>query len=118
MCLTICLAFLNSYKPIALATREDDMMFSSFVNCVVLATIHAQEEGIMNEQSSTDLPLMSVFGGAFKWALRDATYFSGSYDQIYERNFRVVEDRGRNRLNNQVDPLIHSFTGLDPVGIF
>merc|ERR1712127_844843 len=45
----------------SLTTREDDKMFSSFVNCIVLATIYAQENGIKRERSN-ELPLVSTFG--------------------------------------------------------
>mmetsp|Transcript_35231 Transcript_35231/g.61868 ORF Transcript_35231/g.61868 Transcript_35231/m.61868 type:complete len:476 (-) Transcript_35231:287-1714(-) len=99
----------------SLATREDDEIFSSFVNCVVLATIYAWENGIRREERK-EMPLMSIFGSEFNWALRDAIYYSGSYDQIYTKHFGDVleENRGRNILNNKGGPQIHSFPGLSP----
>jgi len=99
----------------SLATREDDEIFSSFVNCVVLATIYAWENGIRREERK-EMPLMSIFGSEFNWALRDAIYYSGSYDRIYKKHFGVVseEDRGRNYLNEYGSPQIHSFPGLSP----
>merc|ERR1719401_3124499 len=79
----------------ALATREDDGLFSSFVNAVVVATIYAQQEEIT---TSTAMP---TFGHQFNWALRDAFNCSGSYDEMFEKNFPSVrkEERGRNVLN-------------------
>ena len=99
----------------SLATREDDVLISSFVNCVVLATIYAQENEIKRRKSK-EMPLLPVFGSEFKWALRDAIYYSGSYDRIYKKHFGVVseEDRGRNYLNEYGSPQIHSFPGLSP----
>jgi len=94
----------------SMTTREDDVRFASFVNCVVLATIYAQENKIPREKSS-EMPLVSVFGSHLNWALRDAIVYSGSYDQIYARNFgsNVSEAfRGQNTLNKG-GPLLHSF---------
>merc|ERR1711971_300272 len=81
----------------------DDVVFASFVNCIVLATIYAEENRIQREKS-IDMPLVSVFGIGLKWALRDAIAHSGSYDEIYSRNFGRGSgvsnpQRGRNALN-------------------
>ena len=97
----------------SIATREDDALFASFVNCIVLATIYAQENRIRRDESSK-LPLVSVFGRKLDWALRDAIMHSGSYDQIYSNNFgrNVTEGlRGRNSLNDG-GPMMHSLPGL------
>jgi len=96
-----------------LATRENNVAFSSFVNCIVLATIYAQENSIERVDSNKLMPLMNIFGSEFTWALRDATAYSGSYDQIYTKYFGEVrvEDRGRNMLNKG-GPQTHSFPGL------
>lgn len=97
----------------ALTTRDEGVIFSSFVNCIVLATIYAQENGIRRGRSK-EMPLLSLFGKDFEWALRDAIAYIGSYDQMLERNFRsaLEENRGRNRLNENGGPQIHSFPGL------
>jgi len=70
---------------ITMATREDDEMFCSFVNLVVLAPTNAQVMGI-NQQRSDDMPLVSVFGGNIAWALRDAIGQSGNYYEILAGN--------------------------------
>lgn len=85
----------------SIATREGDALFASFVNCIVLATIYDQENMLQREKSG-EMPLVSVFGGDFNWALRDAIAYSGSYDQIYTKFFgkNVTEAlRGRNTLS-------------------
>jgi len=86
----------------AFTTREDDVMFTSFVNFIILATIYAQEEGMERDKSEEI------------WVLRDVIAYSGSYDQIYKNNFENVTEgeRGRNILNINGDPQIHSFPGL------
>lgn len=100
---------------ISLATWEDehDALFSSFVNAVVSATIYAQENNIKKKQSK-EMPVVSFFGSELKWALRDAISFLGNYDQIYTKNFDNFQekDRGRNILNENGGPQIHSFPGL------
>eukprot|EP00579_Thalassiosira_antarctica_P013409 CAMPEP_0201945108 /NCGR_PEP_ID=MMETSP0903-20130614/53734_1 /ASSEMBLY_ACC=CAM_ASM_000552 /TAXON_ID=420261 /ORGANISM="Thalassiosira antarctica, Strain CCMP982" /LENGTH=869 /DNA_ID=CAMNT_0048488167 /DNA_START=93 /DNA_END=2702 /DNA_ORIENTATION=+ len=97
----------------SLATREDDVQFASFVNCMVLATIHAQGNDIHREKSR-EMPSCSVFGSDLNWALRDAIAYSGSYDEIYSRNFGSnvsAAYRGRNTLNKG-GPLMLSFPHL------
>ena len=47
-----------------MATREGNDLFSSFVNCVVLATIYAEEEGIAKEEYKK-IPQISLFGNLF-----------------------------------------------------
>lgn len=49
----------------ALATREDNVLFSSFVNCVVWATIYAQENAIVGKQSNF-MPFLPWFGKDFE----------------------------------------------------
>lgn len=88
------------------------MLFSSFVNCVVLATIYAKENDI---RKSMKMPMMRLFGSEFTWSLRDAVEYSGRHDQIYEKYFgKDAEEgmRGRNVLNRG-GPQMHSFPGLN-----
>jgi len=88
----------------SLVTRDGNVLFSSFVNTIVLATIYAQEKGAEREE------------GKETWGIRDAIAYSGSYDQIYTNNFGNVakQDRGRNMLNDKGGPQLHSFPGLAP----
>ena len=80
-----------------MATREDDGTFSSFVNCVELATNYAQENiSKSSKGKSTVLPFIPLFGGEFKWVA-----YSGRYDKLYGKHFGNVseEDRGGRYLN-------------------
>ncbi len=88
----------------AFATRENDTLFSSFINAMVVATIHAQEIGVTRETSSL-MPLVSLFGSDFLWAMRDAVSYGGNYDELYENNFESRSSRrGRNEVNSRSGP--------------
>lgn len=90
-------------------------MFSSFVDLIVLAPVYAQENDIRKERRVNRMPLVSIFGSELSWALRDVVSYSGNYDEIYTAHFGEVleEGRGRNRLNDESGPQMHSFDGLD-----
>ena len=83
------------------------------MNCVVLATIYAEEEGIEKEDHKK-IPQISLFGNQLAWSLRDAISYSGNSNDLYAKHFGEYEDkdRGRNHLNNRGGPQIHSFPGL------
>ncbi len=98
----------DEVKVIALATRDDDPLFSSFVHSIVLATVYAQESGI-EQESSRGMPLMSVFGAEYLWTMRDAVAYSGSYDEMYYKHFGISKaPRGRNELNINGTPQLLS----------
>ncbi|KAL7533568.1 hypothetical protein ACHAWF_009709 [Thalassiosira exigua] len=86
-------AAINDVSFYAMATREEDVQFSSFVNMIVLATIYAQYNGITKDDS-IGMPLVSLFGPSFYWSLRDAISYSGNYDEIYWGNFRSIFGTG------------------------
>ena len=71
-------SFRDDISCFSLTTREDDKLFSSFVNSIVLATIHAQEKDLTRERSQ-EMPYTSIFGSEVNWALRDAISYSGSF---------------------------------------
>jgi hypothetical protein len=93
---------------------EDDTLFCSFVNLVVQSPVYAEENDI-RKRSSQDMPLIELFGGELSWALKDAIAYSGSYDEVYSKNFGFAprDSRGRNVLNAG-GPQVHSLPGLDP----
>lgn len=90
---------------LALVTRQDDVQFSSFVYWTVTATIYASEQGI-TRSTANDMPDVNLFGDEFSKMFRDAIYFAGSYDEIYERNLgeRLPAQRGRNAINSIKEP--------------
>jgi len=98
-----------------MATLESDVLFSSFVNFIVLAPMFAQENRISRE-ISREMPLMSIFGSDLSWALRDAISYSGSYDQIKHNHIinGAEEEQGRNTLNTINGPQLHSYPGISP----
>ena len=104
----------NEKSFFAIARSEDDPLFSSFVNTIVLATIYAQENGISREKSR-EMPMVSVFGDDVSWALIDVIFYSSSYDEIYVKNFgsngESAAHRGRNALNGGGQMLL-SLPGL------
>ena len=84
----------------SLATREgeEDKLFSLVVNSVVVAIIHAIENGVEKEAWKA----MPLFGENVTWMLNDAISYSGSYDELYSKNFGNIgeKDRGRNILKD------------------
>ena len=93
----------------SMITRDSDVLFASFVNCVVLTTIQAQEN--YAQKTYAEMPLVSAFGSYFSWALRDVIAYSGRYDEMFEKHFRsevAGTSQGRNTLN-EGGPLLLSF---------
>ena len=80
-------------------TREGDVLFSSFVNTVVMATVYAVENDISREEKSSEMPLIELFGGNLKWMLRDVIHHIGSYNDIYSDTHGQDLDRGWNQVN-------------------
>mmetsp|Transcript_10548 Transcript_10548/g.22344 ORF Transcript_10548/g.22344 Transcript_10548/m.22344 type:complete len:360 (+) Transcript_10548:418-1497(+) len=93
----------NEVSIYSIATREDDALFASFVNSVVLATIYAQENEI-HKEDMLKMPLVSLYGSDLNWALRDAVAYSGNYDDMYSEWFKNVTEatRGRNVVNKDL----------------
>ena len=96
-----------SKDPLALATRQDDPQFTSFVNWIVSATFYAEERGIVQE-NARDMPSVSLFGPLYRRMLADAIQSVGNYGEIYERNLELVLPReGRNELSLNPYPARH-----------
>lgn len=97
----------------SMVTRQDDLLFSYFVDIIVLGSIYAQENGITSDDR-LNMPQVTLFGVELTWALRDSVEYAGNYDEIYEKNFGsnyTGETRGRNAVN-QGGPLMLSRPGL------
>ncbi|EJK69703.1 hypothetical protein THAOC_09013, partial [Thalassiosira oceanica] len=99
-----------------LATMDEMVMFSSFVNCVVVAVMEARRRQI-TEEFYLDMPLSAIFGSDLSWALRDAVKTSGNYGTMMKRNFPEYQltgddrDSTRNVLNTG-QPMMHVYPGL------
>ncbi len=107
LCRYDCIYFRSCY---AFATRGDDPLFSSFVNAMVIATIHAQLGA--SKERSIRMPLTSLFGSKFLWAMRDAVSHGGNYDDIYRNNFGFKSVRGRNEVNSQSGAQLFTPSGI------
>lgn len=93
----------------AIATREDDSLFASLVNCVVLATLYAEES------DTNQVPFASIFGYEMRWSLRDAVSYSGPYDMLFKKHFGIGPVRERNGLNrmDEAGPQLHSLPSIE-----
>ena len=99
----------NNVSFCALATREDDTIFASFVNSIVLATIYALENDIQKKDSGK-MPFASIFGTEMAWAFKDVIANSGNYDEMYVRSFGDRDSdvyKNRNTLSKG-GPQMHS----------
>lgn len=73
----------------SMATRDDEAIFASYVNCILLATIHAAAEGVTQEYS-TDMPTMTLFGKRVSrlyvfFCLQQYSFLTNCYYSIYGR---------------------------------
>lgn len=103
-----------SRESLALVTRDDDPLWSKFVNWVVLATIHAEEKGITQE-ANWEMPHVNLFGPTINdEVLVDVIGAVGSYDEIWRRHAtfdKFLEREGRNLLAanaNNSSPILRS----------
>ena len=55
----------------SIATIDDDPVFASYVNSIILATVYAVRHRITKD-STLYMPAMTLFGKYFLWALKDA----------------------------------------------
>eukprot|EP00956_Cyclotella_meneghiniana_P017722 scaffold29126_cov67-Cyclotella_meneghiniana.AAC.2 len=95
----------------SIATLDNDPVFASYVNSIILATVYAVHHGI-TQDSTVYMPAMTLFGKYFLWALKDVIEANGNYDEIYRSNFGNVKSRGRNALNKRQSPQMINNPGL------
>ena len=62
------------------ATRDDDAIFSSYVNCILLATVYAVDTGITKERF-TDMPITTLYGNYVSCIIDD--YFVSYFPYVY-----------------------------------
>jgi hypothetical protein len=96
-----------SKDPLALVTRQDDFVWSSFVFWIVASTFYAEEEGITKATAST-MPAVSLFGPRFGDMFRMAIGAVGNYGEIYNRQAQAEVPRGGlNELNDFLKGPLH-----------
>ena len=86
-------------KAYTLVTKGRDSQWTDFVNWIIMATIHAEENNIV-QTSSNEMPLISLYGPDLERVLRDAILAVGNYGEMYQRVLGQNATRvGRNMLN-------------------
>ena len=65
----------------SIATLDNDPVFASYVNSIILATVYAVHHGI-TQDSTVYMPAMTLFGKYFLWALKDA--IEGKFHELKE----------------------------------
>lgn len=101
-----------SRESLALVTTEEDIVWSNFVNWVVMATIYAEEQNITSstfqKMPRVDLFQPLVNDGMFRNVIRAV----GSYAEIWDRATarQNLERKGRNLLNSlpRLGPQLYS----------
>lgn len=87
----------------ALAVRQSDGQWSSFVYWVVACTINAEVESI-TQATANEMPVMNLFGLRYRRMFRDSIVAVGNYGEMYDRNLEnLIPRSGLNLLN--VDPV-------------
>ena len=106
-----------SRESLSLVTTEEDIVWSNFVNWVVMATIYAEEQNITSS-SFQKMPRIDLFqplvnDGMFRNVIRAV----GSYAEIWDRatSRQNLERKGRNLLNSlpRLGPQLYSDLSWD-----
>ena len=83
----------------SLATMEDHD-WASYVYWMIMGTIFAEEQGIVQSDGYNQMPEVFVYGPELRRMFRDGILAIGNYAEIYNRTAgMVVERSGRNLLN-------------------
>mmetsp|Transcript_2880 Transcript_2880/g.6193 ORF Transcript_2880/g.6193 Transcript_2880/m.6193 type:complete len:768 (-) Transcript_2880:229-2532(-) len=86
-------------KAFSLATSEDDAQWTDLVYWAIMATVFAEENGII-QTTSNEMPLVKLFGPDLERILRDVIIAVGNYGEMYGRVFdQNVTRVGPNLLN-------------------
>jgi hypothetical protein len=101
---------MNTYskEPLALVTRNDDPMFSDFVNYVLMALMAAEEQNYSQDTASSFVT-STIFGEEYKSMFQNAVREVGNYAEIYARHLEpIVPRRDVNKINDGSTGLIFS----------
>lgn len=86
---------------LALVTRREDNLWSSFVIWMNQAIVYAEEEGI-SFSNAIEMPIVNLFGLAYAQSFRDCIASVGNYADIYERTLGPQWPRSGGNLLNTV----------------
>jgi hypothetical protein len=89
-----------SKDPLALVTRQDDPQWAAFVYWVLSAISYAEERNITSA-SSTEMPIVNLFGQPYEQMLRHVIAAVGSYKEVYDRNLESMFPRSGLNLQNR-----------------
>eukprot|EP00547_Thalassionema_nitzschioides_P000096 CAMPEP_0194210154 /NCGR_PEP_ID=MMETSP0156-20130528/8050_1 /TAXON_ID=33649 /ORGANISM="Thalassionema nitzschioides, Strain L26-B" /LENGTH=1146 /DNA_ID=CAMNT_0038937467 /DNA_START=37 /DNA_END=3477 /DNA_ORIENTATION=- len=98
-----------SKEPLALVTRQDDPLWSGFVNHVLQALMAAERENI-TQSSAESFYNTTLFGDEYESMFINAIKAVGNFAELHDRNLKGVIPRdGLNLLNTKGDTgLIYS----------
>jgi hypothetical protein len=106
-----------SKEPLSIVTRNDDLVFSDFVNWVLESLIAAEENKISQDLASpTAIPSTNVFGESFKDMFSNAVGAVGNYGEMYSRHLESLVPRAAvHTVNDGSTGRIYAFPfgGLD-----
>jgi hypothetical protein len=95
--------FYDNTDILALATRREDELWSSFVYWMTTSVVYAEEQNI-TKSTAIQMPTVTVFGDsfmqAFQQSFRDCVAGVGNYGELYARTLQSLLPReGGNLLN-------------------
>ncbi|CAB9515240.1 Putative amino-acid ABC transporter-binding protein YhdW [Seminavis robusta] len=89
----------SSSSILAMATRREDNLWSSFVYWIIMALIYAEEQSITSS-NAIEMPTVNVFGVGYVQCFRDLIGAIGNYGDLYNTSLATVLPRsGGNLLN-------------------
>jgi ABC-type amino acid transport substrate-binding protein len=92
----------NSPDAFGFLTNEGDPIWSDFVYWIVMALVYA-EENVIRQETSSEMPVVNLFGERLKQMFRDAVHAVGSYGEMYNRTLAPIIPRsGGNMLNERL----------------
>ena len=96
-----------------MVTREHDQQWSDFVQVTVMSLFYAEENGY-TQATANRLPIVNLFGPAFKRMMRDIVFAVGNYGEVYESAVESLYPRAGtpNELNSRSSPQFASMPGL------
>lgn len=100
----------QTHEPLALVTRDDDAVWSDFVNWVVISLIYSEEKGYNNNNTNTSpYPEINYFGEQYKNMFNHVLQAVGGWNDIFNRHSGGDIPRlGLNQINSGKTGLMYS----------